>query len=59
MAFANALNLQGKIIIRPKMLGDIRGIAYIYPMLYRFGIIEVPTEVANRIIGKNPKIRKK
>lgn len=42
-----------------KMLGDIRGISYVYPMLYRFGIIEVPTEIANQMIGKNPKMKKK
>lgn len=59
MAFDNALELRGKIIKRPKMLGDIRGISYVYPMLYRFGIIEVPTEIANQMIGKNPKMKKK
>ena len=30
----------------PKALGDIRGISYIYPILYGFGIIEVPESVA-------------
>jgi len=58
MAFDNSLNLQGKIIIRPKMLGDIRGVSYIYPMLYRFGIIEVPTEIADRMQGKNPRMKR-
>ncbi len=58
MAFDNSLNLQGKIIIRPKMLGDIRGVSYIYPMLYRFGIIEVPTEIADRMRGKNPRMKR-
>ena len=59
MAFDNAIELWGEIIKRPKMLGDIRGISYVYPMLYRFGIIEVPTEIANHMIGKNPKMKKK
>lgn len=58
MAFDNSLNLQGKIIIRPKMLGDIRGVSYIYPMLYRLGIIEVPTEIADRMRGKNPRMKR-
>lgn len=35
LAFQKAVELQGEIIDRPKTLGDIRGISYIYPMLYR------------------------
>ena len=27
---------------RPKELGDLRGISYVYPMFYYFGIIDVP-----------------
>lgn len=42
LAFQKAVELQGKVVDRLKALGDIRGISYIYPMLYRFGIIEVP-----------------
>lgn len=30
------------VIERPKALGDIRGISYIYGIFYNFGIIEVP-----------------
>ena len=30
---------------KPKELGDIRGISYIYPILWRFGLIEVPEKV--------------
>ena len=33
------------VIQRPKDLGDIRGISYIYAMFYRFGIIDVPEKV--------------
>lgn len=33
------------VIQRPKELGDIRGISYIYAMFYRFGIIDVPEKV--------------
>ncbi len=31
-----------KFFERPKALGDIRGVSYIYPIFYRLGIIEVP-----------------
>jgi hypothetical protein len=41
LAFQNAANRKGEVIIRPKALGDIRGISYIYPMFARFGIIAV------------------
>ena len=57
MAYDSALKLQGEVITRPKMLGDIRGISYIYPMLYRFGIIDVPAGVADRMKGKNPRMK--
>ena len=33
------------LVQRPKDLGDIRGISYIYAMFYRFGIIDVPEKV--------------
>jgi hypothetical protein len=49
LAFENALKLQGSVIARPKALGDIRGISYIYPMLYRFGLIEVPPDSAAKL----------
>lgn len=31
-----------EVIARPKLLGDIRGITYIYGIFYRFGLIDVP-----------------
>ena len=40
-AFEKVVELQGKIVMRPKALGDISGVDYIYSMLYRFGVIEV------------------
>lgn len=49
LAFEKALEMQGQVIERPKALGDIRGISYIFPMLYRFGIIEVPEKVAEKM----------
>ena len=33
------------IVNRPKALGDLRGVSYIYPIFYRFGLIEVPEKV--------------
>ena len=48
-ALKKALELQGENVQRPKALGDIHGISYIYPMLYRFGIIEVPEKTAEKM----------
>lgn len=49
LAFNKAIEMQGQVVDRPKALGDIRGISYIYPMLYRFGIIEVPEKTAEKM----------
>jgi len=49
MAFEKAVELQGEVVLQPKALGDIRGVSYIYPMLYRFGVIEVPEEDAGKM----------
>ena len=32
----------GTVVERPKALGDIRGVSYIYGMFYRFGLIKMP-----------------
>ena len=32
----------GEVVDRPKALGDIRGVTYIYGMFYQFGLIDVP-----------------
>ncbi|SFG27367.1 hypothetical protein [Oribacterium sp. WCC10] len=53
-AFEKAVELQGEPISRPKVLGDIRGVSYIYPMLYRFGVIEVAEEDAWKMEVKRP-----
>ena len=45
-AFAAALRMRGQVIDRPKALGDIRGVSYIYPLFWRFGLIEVPEKAA-------------
>ena len=39
LAFRKAKEMQGDVIKRPKQLGDIRGISYIYAMFLKFGII--------------------
>ena len=53
-AFEKVVELQGETVPRPKALGDIRGMTYIYPMLYRFGVIEVPEEDAWKMEVKRP-----
>ncbi len=35
-------NVKEDVVDRPKALGDIRGVTYIYGMFYRFGLIDVP-----------------
>ena len=42
-------NIKEKVVERPKALGDIRGVTYIYGMFYRFGLIDVPDEVKEKI----------
>lgn len=39
----------GEVVNRPKDLGDIRGVTYIYGMFYRFGLIDVPNEVKEKM----------
>ena len=50
-------NIKGKVVERPKALGDIRGVTYIYGMFYQFGLIDVPDEVKEKM--GYPKDRKK
>ena len=50
MAFQNCRQISG-IVKRPKALGDIRGISYIYPLFWKFGLIEVPEETAKKMIS--------
>ena len=38
-----------EVVERPKALGDIRGVTYIYGMFYRFGLIDVPDEVKEKM----------
>ena len=47
LAFLSALKI--KEANRPKALGDIRGVSYIYPMLWRFGVLQVPPEAEEKM----------
>lgn len=43
-----------KIMVdRPKALGDIRGVTYIYGIFYQFGLIDVPDDVKEKMEGKS------
>lgn len=48
LALANIPEV-GAVVERPKALGDIRGITYIYAMFYRFGLIDVPENVKEKM----------
>ena len=39
----------GEVVDRPKALGDIRGVSYIYGVFYRFGLIDVPKKVKEKM----------
>ena len=39
----------GEVVDRPKALGDIRGVSCIYGMFYRFGLIDVPDKVKEKM----------
>ena len=47
-AYGNCKGMQG-IVDRPKALGDLRGISYIYSLFYRFGLIEVPEKAKEKM----------
>ena len=42
-------NIKGEVVDRPKALGDIRGVTYIYGMFYRFGLIDVSDEAKEKM----------
>ena len=39
----------GEVVDRPKALGDIRGVSYIYGMFYRFGLIDIPEKAKTKM----------
>lgn len=38
-----------RMVERPKALGDIRGVTYIYGMFFQFGLIDVPEKVKEKM----------
>ena len=42
-------NIKEEVVERPKALGNIRGVTYIYGMFYRFRLIDVPDEVKEKM----------
>lgn len=48
LAYKN-INRIGTVVDRPKALGDIRGVTYIYGMFYRFGLIDMPDKVNGKM----------
>ena len=42
----------GEVVDRPKALGDIRGVSYIYGRFYRFSVIDVPDKVKEKMKRK-------
>ncbi|MFR8947270.1 MAG: hypothetical protein ACLVH3_17040 [Blautia obeum] len=50
LAFENSKRISEEVK-KPKALGDIRGVSYIYPILWRLGLIRVP-EAIEKKMGK-------
>ena len=48
LAFENSKRISEEVK-KPKALGDIRGVSYIYPILWRFGLIRVPEAIENKM----------
>lgn len=48
LAFHNIPQI-GCVVDRPKALGDIRGVTYIYAMFYRFGLIDAPEKAKEKM----------
>lgn len=45
----NNIKEVGAMVDRPKALGDIRGVTYIYGMFYRFGLIDMPDKLNGKM----------
>ena len=48
LAFHNIPSI-GSVVDRPKAIGDIRGVTYIYAMFYRFGLIDAPQKAKEKM----------
>lgn len=44
------IKMVGDVVERPKALGDIRGVSYIYGIFYRFGLIDMPDQIKEKMI---------
>ena len=51
LAFRTVVESEKEVFFadRPKALGDIRGVSYIYPLFYRFGLILVPDKIKEKM----------
>ncbi|MGN0404180.1 MAG: hypothetical protein ACI4F1_03060 [Bariatricus sp.] len=52
IAFGKAIGKKGYVFKRPKEIADVRGISYVYSLLWRFGVIMVPEEVEMKLRGE-------
>lgn len=53
IAFEKALVKRDRVINGPKEIADVRGISYIYSLLWRFEVIRVPKEIEEKLRGKH------
>jgi len=56
LAFEKALEKKGAVFTRPKEIADVRGVSYSYSLLWKFGIIEVPEEIGDKLSGQQTEI---
>lgn len=49
LAFDRAMEKREEVFPKPKALADLRGISYSFPLLWRFGLIQVPESVAEKM----------
>lgn len=51
LAFRTVVESEKEVFFadRPKALGDIRGVSYIYPLFYQFGLILVPDKIKGKM----------
>lgn len=51
IAFEKAMEKTDHFFLRPKDIADVRGISYVYSLLWRFGIIMVPENIEHKLKG--------
>ena len=49
IAFNKALEKSGTVFTQPKELADVRGVSYIFSLLWRFGMITVPENLGRKL----------